>query len=105
MLLVVILCIMSFGCAPEFWEGVGNGLSNSQTPGKRRALAAGVYDVTLKRIDTNLYRDNISGILIKTKYCYEYCYAERATLIWRPYSYDSKLIIRDQSYDVEAVWK
>lgn len=41
------------------------------------AANAGLYKLEVKKIADNLYRDNNSGLFIKTKYCYEYA------LIWR----------------------
>lgn len=67
---------------------------------------AEVYEVYVKRIEQNLYKDLNSGVFIKTKYCYEYTYGERAILIYDEYSYDNKLIFNnDQVCDVDKLLK
>jgi hypothetical protein len=52
----------------------------------------GYYRVSPKRIDANLYRDVNTGLIIETRYCYEYAYGEDAILKYDRYSYDNKLI-------------
>ena len=50
------------------------------------------YEVYVKRVEHNLYKDLNSGIYIVTKWCYEYSYGEDAILKYEDYSYDNKLI-------------
>ncbi len=42
--------------------------------------SADTYSLTLTREDANLYKDTASGVLVETKYCYEYVYSEPAVL-------------------------
>ncbi len=49
------------------------------------------YKVNVKRIDQDLYKTD-SGLIIKTRYCYEYTYGEEAILKYEEYLYDNKLI-------------
>lgn len=54
------------------------------------AHAASYYQVSLKRIDKDLYRETSSRLIIKTRYCYEY--GSDAILVWDgPYSWENKL--------------
>lgn len=63
------------------------------------------YSIYVKRIDKDLYRTN-EGFYIKTKYCYEYAYGDKAILKYEQYSYDNKLIFDNGSTcDVEGVFK
>lgn len=39
------------------------------------------YEVTLTRIDTNLYRIDNTKFYIETQYCYEYAYRDDAVLV------------------------
>lgn len=50
-------------------------------------LWATFYTVTLTRVDQDLYKDENSGLHLKTRYCYEYVYWEKAV-----YSDDSQKI-------------
>lgn len=43
---------------------------------------ADYYRVTVTRKAQDVYRDDSSGTLIITRYCYEYAYADRAVLKW-----------------------
>lgn len=67
---------------------------------------AGVYKMTIKRVGTNVYESD-AGVIVKTKYCYEYAYSEEAVLKYEKYSYDNKLIFLDsgESCDVEEVFQ
>jgi hypothetical protein len=71
------------------------------------AEAADYYRVNIRRLDKDLYRDTMSRVLIKTKYCYEYAYGEDAVLVWDgPYSWDNKLIFSSGSTcDVDGVYR
>ena len=44
------------------------------------------YKLYIKRDDSNIYIDNNSELMIKTKYCYEYTYGDNAILIYDKYS-------------------
>ncbi len=70
-------------------------------------LADDLYKIEVKRLDTNLYKDVSSGVIIKTKYCYEYTYGDPAILKYGRYSYDNKLIFTNSgtSCEVETVVK
>ena len=70
-------------------------------------FAADYYRVTVRRIDKDLYREENSRALIKTRYCYEYVYGEDAVLVWDgPYSWDNKLIFSSGSTcEVAAVFR
>lgn len=41
---------------------------------------ADTYQVTVLRIDSNLYRDSSSKTLIQTRYCHEYAHSDDAVL-------------------------
>jgi hypothetical protein len=53
---------------------------------------AELYKVTLTRLDQNLYRDEASGVIIETKYCYEYASKDDAVLSFEANSYNNKII-------------
>ncbi len=55
-------------------------------------LNADFYKVNVKREATNVYKDYNSGILIFTKYCYEYTYGENALLKYSQNAFDNELI-------------
>lgn len=57
------------------------------------AAHAEFYKVNVRRIDSNLYRTP-DGLIIVTKYCYEYAYGDDAVLKYERYSYDNKLIFK-----------
>lgn len=70
------------------------------------AAWADYFQVYVRRIDQDLYRDQSSGVYIQTRYCYEYSYGEEAILVYEPYSYNNKLIFGNgRSYDVVRVFK
>ena len=54
------------------------------------AANAEYYKVYVKRDDSNLYMDNSTGLVIKTKYCYEYTYGDEAVLIYEKYSHSKE---------------
>lgn len=56
------------------------------------AAQAELYRVVVSRIDSNLYKDHNTGVVIETKYCYEYATRDEAVLRYEQYSYDNKLI-------------
>lgn len=63
------------------------------------------YILNVKRVSSNVY-DTDEGVIIITKFCYEYANDEKALLRWDgPYSYSSELIFLDSknSCDVEKV--
>ena len=45
-------------------------------------LQAETYNITVRRIDKDLYQDRSSRTLIETRYCYEYAYSDEAVLRW-----------------------
>ena len=53
------------------------------------------YKVYIKRDDSNVYIDNNSKLIIKTKYCYEYTYGDNAILIYDKYSYSNQLVFEN----------
>jgi len=55
-------------------------------------LARDTYRVTVTRKEANLYKIDGTKTFIKTKYCYEYVYAEDALLTYQPKGLDNKLI-------------
>lgn len=64
------------------------------------------YKVNITRVNQDLYKDTLSGILIKTRYCYEYVYSEDAILQWEGKFGDNKLIFKNgNSYDVVDLLK
>ncbi len=66
--------------------------------------SAEYYKVNPKRIDSNLYRDIYTGLIIETRYCFEYAYGEDAVLKYDRHSYDNKLIFENgQVCDVVRV--
>lgn len=67
-------------------------------PGMARA---GVYSVTVTRIDKDLYKTTEKNY-IQTRYCYEYAYGDGAALRWEPYGADNKLIF-DSGTSCEVV--
>ena len=65
--------------------------------------SADYYSVTLTRKDSNWYKiENVSGMYIRTKYCYEYVYWDDCTL--EVDGMYTKVKIRDTWYDVEGVY-
>ena len=58
---------------------------------------AELYRIHVKRIDSNLYKDTNSGLIIETKYCYHYTYGEEAVLKYDKYSYDNKIIFNSST--------
>lgn len=70
------------------------------------AAYAEMYKVNVKRIDKDLYKDTSSGVIIQTRYCYEYTYGDEAILKYEQYSYDNKLIFNSgTSCEVAKVLK
>ncbi len=62
------------------------------------------YKVYVQRDDSNIYIDNSTGLVIKTKYCYEYTYGDEAVLIFDKYSYSNQLIFKNgQKCDVDWI--
>lgn len=62
------------------------------------------YQVTLSRIDADLYKIEGSNYYIQTNYCYHYCRLEKAILKYEPYGLDNKIIWNDKSTcDVEKI--
>ncbi|WP_244948583.1 hypothetical protein [Acinetobacter tandoii] len=48
--------------------------------------------------------DNSTGLVIKTKYCYEYTYGDEAVLIYEKYSYSNQLVFKNgQKCDVDWI--
>ena len=58
-------------------------------------LSADFYKVNVTRVDDDLYKDTGSGTYIVTRYCYEYVYYQDAILNYEPYSYNNKLIFKN----------
>lgn len=55
-----------------------------------------VYNILVTREESNFYKINGSDAVIKTKYCYEYSYNQKALLMWNgKHAYDNKLIFLD----------
>ena len=48
---------------------------------------AGYYKVYVARKDKDMYVDRSLNIMIKTRYCYEYVYGEKAVLDWSGSNY------------------
>lgn len=70
------------------------------------ASAADYYVLkNVKRLDQDLYRDTVSGLIIKTRWCYHYTYGEEAVLKWEgDYSYSNEIIFEDDDRcDVKSV--
>lgn len=106
LLLVTTLCV---SCSQAFMDGFNQGINggaNSYAPASTSSLAHGTYKVTIFRVDNDLYRDQISGIIIKTEYCFIYAYYGEAVLIWEgPYSSDSKIVIGNETCRVKSVFR
>ena len=67
------------------------------------AAQAEFYKVELTRVESNLYKTR-EGIYIETKYCYEYANREEAILSYDKYSYDNKIIFKNnQTCEVKRV--
>lgn len=64
---------------------------------------AELYSVNVKRVDQDLYKDINTGMLIQTRWCYEYTYGGDAVLKYEPYAYDNKLIFLDSDTSCEVV--
>lgn len=72
---------------------------------------SGYYDVTLTRVDSNIYKVYGTDMYILTKMCYEYVILDKAILVWNaPGKFSSKkLMFLDwdgkpkASCDVEAL--
>ncbi len=63
-----------------------------------------LYRVTVSRIDKDLYKDHDSGLIIETKYCYEYAIRDEAVLRYERYGYNNKLIFSSgTTCDVKAI--
>lgn len=68
------------------------------------------YQVTINKVGNNMYKDSLSGFLIKTSLCLEYAYSDDAILVWNypmpgEFSYGGKLIFSDgDSCDVMAIY-
>lgn len=45
-------------------------------------LERGNYEITVTRIDTNIYRVERTDFIIETKYCYEYSHYQKAILMY-----------------------
>lgn len=68
--------------------------------------AADTYQVTVTRVESNLYKDLDSGNYIKTRYCLEMATGERSILIYSKSSYRNKLIFDNGAEcEVESVFK
>ncbi|RPJ10608.1 MAG: hypothetical protein EHM36_03115 [Deltaproteobacteria bacterium] len=76
-----------------------------QGPSTTASSTAGYYKVYVRRLDQDLYKDQNSGLYIKTRYCYEYAYGAEA-LLKDGGAYDSKLIFESGgACDVESIFK
>lgn len=65
---------------------------------------AELYRITVSRIDQDLYKDDNSGAIIETQYCYEYATWENAVLKYEPYSFDNKIIFENgQTCEVKEI--
>ena len=71
-----------------------------------RAAAAEAYRMSLTRIDSDVYRDDMSKLVVLTRYCYEYAYGQDAVLIYERGSSSNKVIFdRGETYDVRGVYR
>ena len=69
-----------------------------------REAYAELYRITVSRIDQDLYKDDNSGAIIETQYCYEYATWENAVLKYEPYSFDNKIIFENgQTCEVKEI--
>lgn len=71
-------------------------------------IASNEYSVYVRRIDDNLYRDDNSGVIIKTSLCLELSLGEKAILIYdgsNHYACGKLIFLRSgRSCQVDAVY-
>ncbi len=68
--------------------------------------AADYYRVSLTRAGQDLYRDTTSGVIVKTRYCYEYVWYDDAVLQFDSlYGYNIGKVVfsNGQTCDVERL--
>ncbi len=67
---------------------------------------AAKYILTVKRIDGNWYETTDGKYLIRTKYCYEYGYAEDIILKYEKYAYDNYIFFIDsgEKCDLDSIY-
>ena len=56
-------------------------------------LYDGKYEVSVTRIDSNMYRVDGSDYIVMTKYCSEYSYHQKAILVYESGSYTSGKLV------------
>ncbi|MDR1976620.1 MAG: hypothetical protein LBQ18_06470 [Campylobacteraceae bacterium] len=56
---------------------------------------AELYKLYVKRLDTNIYKDTNTGMIIETQFCFKWATGEEAVLKYEKYSYDNKIIFDD----------
>ncbi|MBF0550910.1 MAG: hypothetical protein HQK60_10280 [Deltaproteobacteria bacterium] len=62
------------------------------------------FKVKLERVGFNLYRDTLSGLYIKTRFCFEVSVGEPAILQYdRPYGNNKLIFVNRATCDVEKV--
>lgn len=65
---------------------------------------AELYRISVSKLDSNLYKDTLSGVIIQTRLCVELAIMDDAVLKYEPYSYDNKLIFSNGTVcDVVAI--
>ena len=53
---------------------------------QKMTLDDGLYEVSVTRKDSDMYRVDYEKIMIETRYCYEYSYSQDAIIKWNGYS-------------------
>ena len=70
------------------------------------SLYAEYYKVNVIRVTEDLYKDNYSGVFIKTSFCFEYAYGEDAVLKYDDFGFNNMLIFQDGTIcDVVGIFK
>lgn len=76
--------------------GMADAAAGVSSPGYRVAtvVVPDVYEVTVSRKDSNLYKVEYTKLYVRTRYCYEYATGERAILTYQKGSLENTLRFR-----------
>ena len=68
--------------------------------------AAEAYPVSLTRIDKDVYREDLSKLIVLTRYCYEYAYGQDAVLVYERGSSGNRVIFDGgETCDVRGIYR
>lgn len=76
--------------------GMADAAAGMSSPSMRIAavVVPDVYEVTVSRKDSNLYKVEFTKLYVRTRYCYEYAFNEEAILKYQRGSIENVLVFR-----------